>query len=68
MCDIGQFKADLLRLDTSAIIQSYICSDDCAILSTAQQLRSKAPVADKFVEAKLFNFASLDTKFEEPKK
>jgi choloylglycine hydrolase len=24
--------------------------------------------ADKFVEAKLFNFASLDTKFEEPKK
>ena len=23
--------------------------------------------ADKFAEAKLFNFASLDTKFEEPK-
>ena len=48
MCDMGQFKADLLKLDTSAIVQSYICGGDCAILPPAQHSKLKARVAGKF--------------------
>ena len=48
MCDIGQFKADLLKLDTSAIVQAYICGEDCALLPQGQHSKLKVRVAGKF--------------------
>ena len=67
----GGIRKSLIALITSlALLATQTPASACtrALYVATGAKTCSGDDADKFVEAKLFNFASLDTKFEESKK